>query len=236
MIQLKSILIGYTKPLMSIPNISIEKGTLYALIGSNGSGKSTLLSTIIGITPTIAGEIKLHDKPIEKFNAKEIAKNIAFVNSKFDGIEHLTVFDYIALGRAPYTDTFGRLTKEDEQIINDVIELLNINDFKDRPTLKLSDGERQLVAIGRALAQTTPILLMDEPTSFLDYGNRKKIAQLLKKLSQEENKCILFSTHDIDLCLDLEIPVLVVNHSSKVLEELPEKSTKNQLTLIGFGV
>ena len=116
------------------------------------------------------------------------------------------------------------------------MEILNLHSFKEKFTLNLSDGERQLVAIARALAQTTPIIILDEPTAFLDYGNRIKLIQLLSKIALEEQKCIVFSSHDIDLCLDSSIQMLIVNQQNKTMELCPSSISKKEVLALGFGI
>ena len=220
---------------MVISNLDLECGKMYALIGSNGSGKSTLLNTILGSLPILGGKLSINNRESSVLSKHDLAKTIAFVDSKFDGIEHLTVYDYVALGRTPYTNAIGRLTEEDRLIIDSSIEKLHLNQFKDRETSKLSDGERQLVSIARSICQTTPIILLDEPTAFLDYGNRKRLIAILTRLAKEENKCILFSTHDIDICLEEdEINLLIVNQSSKEIEMHPNTLDKSSIISIGF--
>lgn len=236
MIRFNKCEIGYKSVLIRIPELNLLAGNIYALIGANGSGKSTLLNTITNKKSLFDGELFIDSKSHATFSAKELAQKIAYVDSKFDGVEFLTVEEYISLGRTPYTDAFGRLGEKDNQAILKAIELLNLNSFKDKFTVNLSDGERQLVAIARALAQTTPIIVLDEPTAFLDYGNRIKLIHLLSKIALEEQKCIVFSSHDIDLCLDYKIQMLIVNQQNKTMELCPSDISKKEVLGIGFGI
>ena len=232
MIQFNTVEIGYKQALLTINKLELKSGEVYALIGSNGSGKSTLLNTILKKTPIFTGDVNLNSTVLTS-----LAKTIAFVDSKFDGIEHLSVVDYIALGRTPYTNALGRLRSEDHVIIDAAIEKLNLEKFRNRETLKLSDGERQMVSIARAICQSTPIILLDEPTAFLDYGNRKKLIETLSGIAKAENKCILFSTHDIDICLEEKgINLLVINQSKKELELYPNTISKSEIISIGFDL
>lgn len=235
MIQFNSIEIGFHSPLISIPHLELKHGEIYALIGANGTGKSTLLQTILKKTKPLTGEIQLNSLNIQTLTQKEMATKIAFVESKFDGIEHLSVYDYVALGRTPYSDILGRLTQKDHTIIEGALNSLNLADFPERQTLELSDGERQMVAIARALAQTTELILLDEPTAFLDYGNRFKLIQRLKTLAKTEGKTILFSTHDIDLCLEEKLALLVINQKTKNLEQLASGCLKSLVLETGFN-
>ena len=127
----------------------------------------------------------------------------------------MRVFDFIALGRTPHTNAFGRLSKLDINKVEEAIKALNIEHLKEEFTTNISDGERQLVAIARAFAQDTPIILLDEPTAFLDYLNKKTALELLKTNAEKFMKCIVLSSHDLELCIDAKIPFLVVNNSKK---------------------
>lgn len=237
MIQFNTVEIGYKQALLTINKLELKSGEVYALIGSNGSGKSTLLNTILKKTPIFTGDVNLNSTVLTSYSVTDLAKTIAFVDSKFDGIEHLSVVDYIALGRTPYTNALGRLRSEDHVIIDAAIEKLNLEKFRNRETLKLSDGERQMVSIARAICQSTPIILLDEPTAFLDYGNRKKLIETLSGIAKAENKCILFSTHDIDICLEEKgINLLVINQSKKELELYPNTISKSEIISIGFDL
>lgn len=235
MIHFEAVEIGYTKTLIHIHEVQLESGAIYALIGSNGSGKTTFLNSIIGKTKLIGGSIHLSNKDLNTISARELAKKVAYVESRFDGIEFLNVEEYLALGRTPYTDAFGRLNESDLVHIDHALKVLNLKDFAKRSTLKLSDGERQLSAIARALVQTTPIIILDEPTAFLDYGNRKKLIGILKKIAKEENKCILFSSHDLDLCLEENLNLLIVDQKSKNLVASKGELTKNEILELGFN-
>jgi iron complex transport system ATP-binding protein len=217
MIHLKNCTIGYSSALFSIDDILLNKGSIYALIGSNGAGKSTLFSTLTNQLSTLSGTITIASQPLNYIKLKEIAKKVAFVQSKTDYPDFLTVEAYLALGRTPYTNTFGRLAREDHEIIKHVIKRLKIEEFLPKFMHKLSDGERQIMAIASALIQETPVLLLDEPTAFLDYGNRIKIIQLLKEIAVTEEKCIMFSSHDLELCLEEINQFLYIDQAKKKL-------------------
>jgi iron complex transport system ATP-binding protein len=208
---------------------------MYALIGANGSGKTTFLQSITGINSPLKGEILISGESISKLNRIEKAKTISFVGSKFDGIDYLKVKDYIALGRTPYTNALGRLDETDLKVVNETIVLLQLEKLQDKFTTELSDGERQLAAIARAIAQQTEIIILDEPTAFLDYANRKKVMELMKKISIELNKCVIVSSHDLELCLESEIDLVVVNKKLKKLTFYEANSlSKVELIEIGF--
>ncbi len=234
MIDLKNIEIGHKSVLFKIDDLQLVKGKMYALIGANGSGKTTFLQSITGINKPLKGEVMVFDNSISKLNRIEKAKTISFVGSKFDGIDYLKVKDYIALGRTPYTNALGRLDETDLKVVNETIELLQLDHLKNKFTTELSDGERQLAAIARAITQQTEIIILDEPTAFLDYANRKKVMELMKKISIELNKCVIVSSHDLELCLESEIDLLVVSKKASVLK-LYEANSLSKIELIEIG-
>ena len=209
MIQLTKLIIGHQSELLRLENIMLSSGNVYALIGRNGIGKSTFIQTVSGMQKALGGDILLDGQSISGFMSKEIAETISLVDTRFEGVEYLKVKDYLALGRAPFTDAFGRLTPKDWQVVQDVSSELAITHLLEKFTDQISDGERQLCSVGRAFVQETSVILLDEPTAFLDYMNRKLLLELLVRLAREKNKCIVLSTHDLDLCLDQSIPFLL---------------------------
>ncbi len=236
MIAVENTKIGFQTPLFSIESLHLKSGKMYALIGSNGSGKTTFLKSLIGLIEPISGKILVKEKSIFSLQRSERAKTIAFVNSKFDGVDFLRVRDYIALGRTPYTNALGRLSSADWKIVDDTIELLELGIYANKYTTELSDGERQLSAIAMAVAQQTEIIILDEPTAFLDYANRIKIITLMQKITQEMNKCVIVSSHDLELCLESKIDLLVIEKKSKKLSHFQSNQlTKEKLIEIGFG-
>lgn len=236
MIQFKNVHIGYSTPLLTIEELNLRAGEIYVLIGANGAGKTTLLNSIIGKTKSISGQLIIDKIDSNHITTRELAKRIAYVESRFEGVEFLSVRDYISLGRTPYTNAFGRLNNEDNTLIDKAIQLMNLNDFSDRSTIELSDGERQMASIAKALVQATPIILLDEPTAFLDYGNRKKLIQILKHISKMENKCILFSSHDIDLCLEEKLQLVLIDQKEKKLSLCPINTKKSEILTKGFNI
>jgi iron complex transport system ATP-binding protein len=236
MIDIRAGKIGYKNVLLEIQNLHLPSGSIHALIGANGAGKSTLLNTLTGKTKLLEGEISIAERNLNTVSERERSRLIAFVESSFSGVEYLRLEDYVLLGRSPYTDAFGRNTKEDKRIANDAISLFGLDDYRNTDTSELSDGERQLAAIARAITQDTPVILLDEPTAFLDYGNRKTLISELNKITSEKNKCILFSTHDIDLCIEENIPVLLIEQATQQLIQTNELMTKVEILLKGFNL
>ena len=235
MITLQYIEIGYKTTLFSIENIQLKKGYVYALIGANGAGKTTFLQSLTGFNQSIKGEVVVSNKSIYTFSRLDKAKTISFVASKFDGIDYLKVIDYISLGRIPYTNALGRLTDYDKELVNESIRLLNLEVLSEKYTIEISDGERQLVAIARALTQQTEVIILDEPTAFLDYSNRKKVMETMKDIAIKLNKCIIISSHDLELCLESNTQLLVIHKARKAMILFDENTlTKEKLISIGF--
>jgi iron complex transport system ATP-binding protein len=225
MIQLTRVSVGYSGELLHAEKLELEAGKVYALVGRNGIGKSTFIQTILGIQKQLAGEITMNGQLISEYNPREIAEFISLVDTRFEGVEYLKVKDYLALGRAPFTDAFGRMDSNDWRIVEEVASDLAIQHLLEKNTDQISDGERQLCAVGRAFVQETPVILLDEPTAFLDYINRKKLLELLVRLAGDKKKCIVLSTHDLDLCLDQKVPFLLAAHGTVSLHETLSKET-----------
>lgn len=181
----------------------IEPGSLTALLGRNGTGKSTLLRAVAGLGPVAAGSIDLCGRPLPSLPPRLRAQTVAFVTTDKVRIANLAAEEVVALGRAPYTNWIGRVQEIDRDIVARALELTGMSAFARKTMDTLSDGECQRIMIARALAQDTPVILLDEPTAFLDLPNRYELATLLRRLAHEEHKCILFSTHDLDVALSL---------------------------------
>ncbi len=195
-------------------NLTFEEGKLISLVGANGIGKSTLLRTVTGIQKQLFGTVTLNEKDIRHYDSLSLAQNLSLVLTEKLPPSNLTVFELIALGRQPYTNWLGKLSEEDLEKINQAIALTHVEHFIDKKHHEISDGQLQIVLIARALAQDTPLIILDEPTTHLDLFHKVSVFKLLKKLSQETNKCILFSTHDIDLAIQLSDEMIVMSESS----------------------
>lgn len=229
-IDIEELSISYSKrrvAVMEQVNLQFDSAKVYAFLGENGIGKSTLLKAIAGILPFQNGIIKLKGKTLEEWSKAELAKTVAIVLT--DSINHsmLSVFDFVAYGRYPFTNWLGKLRDEDIQVIEESISKCNAEELKYKRLSDLSDGERQKVMIARALAQQTPIIILDEPTTHLDIRNTKAVFKLLKNLAVDQNKTILFSTHQLDAVMHIA-DALVIHTKDQVLMSTPEEYNQNK--------
>ncbi|WP_317192058.1 ABC transporter ATP-binding protein [Snuella sedimenti] len=200
--------IGYTtrkskNMVASNINIELHRGELVGLVGANGIGKSTLLRTLTTLQNPLGGTILLNNKKLANYTSLELAKSMSLVLTEQIISKNLSVFELIALGRQPYTNWIGNMENEDVSMVNQALKLTNIYDIKHKRCFELSDGQLQKVMIARALAQDTDLIILDEPTTHLDMYHKAYILKLLQKLAKETNKTILFSSHEIDLAIQL---------------------------------
>jgi len=224
-LQSENLEIGYfskkqKNSLVSNISLSLEKGKLIALIGENGIGKSTLLRTLTGIQKPLAGKVLINNLPFDKYNALDLAKKLSVVLTEKLPPSNLTVFELVALGRQPYTNWIGKLSEMDILKTNEAIALTQIEHLKHKKHFEISDGQLQKVLIARALSQDTELIILDEPTTHLDLLHKVSLLKLLKKLTHETKKCILFSTHDIDLAIQMSDEMIVMN-GQNILQDLP---------------
>ena len=212
MIELRNITLAFgSNKLISDASARFSRGNMVALLGRNGTGKSTLLRAIAGLGKVEMGDIIIDGNIITTLSASERAERIAFVNTERVDVDALTVRELVGIGRSPYTNWIGRLTTEDSKVVEHAMEVTGVMKFAERRVNTLSDGEAQRAMIARALAQDTPIILLDEPTSFLDLPNRYELCRLLGDLAHKENKCVIFSTHELDIALSLADSIALVD-------------------------
>ena len=202
-ISLSQLSVGYTPshPVISDINLELRSGQLACLIGENGIGKSTLLKTLTGFLPKLKGSLLLGNRDIESFSQRELARQVSIVLTQKPDVQNLTIEEIIGLGRSPYTGFFCRLRAEDRKVVDDAIATMGIEKLRGRMIQTLSDGERQKVMIAKALAQETSIILLDEPTAFLDFPSKAETFQSLQRMAHERDKLILLSTHDLELAV-----------------------------------
>ncbi len=195
-------------------NLELQSGKLIALIGANGIGKSTLLRTLTGIQKPLSGTVFLNGKEIQNYTPIKLAQNLSLVLTEKLPPSNLTVFELVALGRQPYTNWIGTLSADDLEKIHQSIQLTQIEHLVNKKHYEISDGQLQKVLIARALAQDTPLIILDEPTTHLDLLHKVSLFKLLKKLASETQKCILLSTHDMDLAIQLSDEMIVMTEEN----------------------
>lgn len=212
-IRLHHLSIGYRRgPVVARDiNITILGGRLTCLIGDNGIGKSTLLRTLSGFQPKVGGEIWLGSREADSLSQRERSRIISIVLTQRPEMGGLTVHDLVGMGRSPYTDFWGNLAARDELAVRQSLVETGAWPLRDRKIDSLSDGECQKVMIARALAQETPIILLDEPTAFLDFHSRIDTLRLLSRLAHTMGKTILLSTHDLQLAAELADLLLLLS-------------------------
>ena len=201
-------------------NIELQKGELVGLVGVNGVGKSTLLRTLTNVQNALSGDILIHDKNIKHYAALDLAKVLSLVLTEQFMSKNLSVFELVALGRQPYTNWVGNLSEKDLTIVNTALTQTNISNIKHKRCFELSDGQLQKVMIARALAQDTDLIILDEPTTHLDIYHKVYTLKLLQKLAKETHKTILFSSHEIDLAIQL-CDKLIVMTPQHVVFDMP---------------
>lgn len=202
-LQASKLNVGYGSKVV-FPNISFTatEGDMIALLGVNGIGKSTLLRTLAGLQKSVSGDIKIGDRELNGLSAADKAKVVSIVLTERVYIDNIKVRDFVALGRSPYTAWLGQLSSHDEQVVQQVIDVMKLQKLEQKFFNELSDGERQKVLIARALCQQTPLVILDEPTAFLDFRNKRDILNTLQEISIALKKTIIFSTHDIEAALE----------------------------------
>lgn len=226
-IQLRQLSIGYkgkSHHKVVAENICCDlfSGELTCLLGTNGVGKSTLLRTLAGFQPKLNGRILLEGKELEKYTARELSAVISVVLTEKCDIRNMTVRELVGMGRSPYTGFWGKLSREDQEIVEKAIESVNIGQLASRMLHTLSDGERQKAMIAKALAQETPVIYLDEPTAFLDFPSKVEIMQLLHQLTRETRKTIFLSTHDLELALQIADKIWLMDKTNGISSGTPE--------------
>lgn len=222
--------IGYKdKAILPPINVSLKEGNLIALIGPNGAGKSTLFKTLTAHIKPLKGKIELFGKELTDYSSKEKARLIGLVLTERPDDMFLKVYDVVASGRCPYTDFFGKIGKDDENVIQESLDIVGINKLKDRYFNTLSDGEKQKVMIAKTLAQNTPIIFMDEPTAFIDYPSKIELFSLMKMLTKERNKTIIFSSHDLELLLRYTDDIWLISKGKQLISAKKDDLIGNEI-------
>lgn len=236
-LRTKSLSIGYgEKVIVSDINATLDAGDMVALIGPNGAGKSTLFKTLSSRIKPVEGTIELMGKDLTAYSPNEKAKLLGIVLTERPDDMFISVYDIVASGRYPYSGLFGKLNEKDETIIKESLEIIGISKLIDRRFHTLSDGEKQKVMIAKSIAQSTPVIMLDEPTAFLDYPSKIELLGILKTLTKEKGKAILFSSHDMELTLRHTDKLWIIAHgmpfmAGNSLEMMENGILKNYLGL-----
>ena len=210
-IEVENLSFGYTQSeILKELSFEVTSGAFVGIAGPNGAGKTTLLNLLCGLLSCKAGSIKIDTAHIESYSVKKLAQKIAVVRQEFVPVFDFCVAEMVSMARTPYLGTFGFESKTDKKVVAEALEMTNTAHFASRPLASLSGGERQRVFIARAIAQDTAILLLDEPTSFLDLKHQVSIYDLLKKMQLEKGKTIIAVTHDINLAAQYADETLLV--------------------------
>ena len=214
-IKIDNLSIGYIsrkKQHLIASNISfsLEEGCIMGIVGSNGIGKTTLLKTLNGNLPSISGNITYKNKALNNYSPEELAKTVSIVTTESPNSKNLTVWELVSLGRHPYTNWLGNVSSEDIKQTKNALLKMEIDQLSSKKCYEISDGQLQKVLVARALAQDTPIIQLDEPTTHLDLYHKIQLLKLLKTITRQDNKTILFTTHDIESAIQLCDKMLVL--------------------------
>jgi iron complex transport system ATP-binding protein len=227
-IHIKQLSVGYpnlsstAKGIILPPiNASLTPGELVALVGRNGIGKSTFLRTLVGLQSAIDGLVEINNQPLYTYKRNALSRLMCFISTDITRIPHLKAFDLVALGRFPYTGWMGKLKVNDKMVIYDALEMVGLRTMAWRNVDTLSDGERQRTLIARALVQNTPIMILDEPTAYLDVIHKYEVMDLLRQIAHKENKIVLFSTHDLNIAQNTVDKIWLLTRS-EMIEGAPE--------------
>lgn len=218
---------GIPKVVSDSLNLELLPGEMVCLLGPNGAGKSTLMRTLAGLQPAISGNIIVNDTPLYTLSPADLARNLSLVLTDRIEANNLTVRDVVGLGRIPYTDWLGKLTKLDHDKIEWALAATETAEFQNHKINSLSDGERQKVMLARALAQDTAIIFLDEPTAHLDFPSRVEMMRFLHHLARKENKTILLSTHELDLALQAADRLWLMKKNGSLITGSPEDLVLN---------
>lgn len=223
-LEAKSLSVGYNKKaILENLEFALYPGDFVCLMGSNGRGKTTLIKSLCGQLELHSGKILLNQVDVENLSALQISHIISVVLTDRLDLPHLSVRQFVALGRAPHTGFWGSLRTRDWQAVERALQDLQIEELAELQYNQLSDGQRQMVAVARAVAQETPIILLDEPTNYLDMPHKMALLSLLKRIAYERRTAILFSSHDWDVISEMCTLVWLTDLQGKLQIGMPEE-------------
>lgn len=236
-VQLNKLTVGYDGiPLVSEMNIGIRQGEIVSLIGPNGSGKSTILKSLVRQLPVVSGTVFLSGKDMAQLREQDTATQMAVVLTDRIKAELMTCYDIVATGRYPYTGRFGKLTAEDEEKVEEAIRLVHAEEIGPRSFQAISDGQKQRILLARAIAQEPDIIVLDEPTSYLDMRYKLELLTILKQLSREKRVTVIMSLHEIDLAQRISDKVLCVRENHAFSYGTPDEIFRGDLLQELYGL
>lgn len=218
---------GVSKATLKALNLAIQGGEFICLLGPNGTGKSTLIRTLAGVQPALSGSLQLQGKPFKTITPRERARMVSIVFTDSLPIGMMDAYSFAALGRHPYSGWLGGLCDADHKRIQWALQAVGAEDLSQRQVAELSDGERQKVSIARALTQESQLMLLDEPTAFLDLPRRVELMRILRDLAHREQIGMLLSTHDLDLALRFADRLWLITPDGELIQGLPEALALN---------
>ncbi|MBY0067024.1 ABC transporter ATP-binding protein [Empedobacter falsenii] len=222
-LKLENVSVGYgSKEIVLAINATINSNELVAVLGKNGAGKSTLINSILGFQKTLNGEIYLENNSIKKLSSQEIAQQIAVVLPRLSIVPKIKVLELVAMGRLPYHKVLKKISEEEQNLIDEVLELVGITNLANQFANEISEGQLQLVMIARALCQDAKLVILDEPTSNLDLANQYRIFNLLNELKLKMNKSFLMITHEVDFALEKADKIWWIENGN-LFENIPEQ-------------
>lgn len=233
MLQTSALAIGYKnggktpRVVANHLNLQLNAGEFVCLVGPNGVGKSTLLRTVIGLQPKLAGEIQLSGRKLATYHPRELANQVSVVLTSPISVGAMRVDELVAMGRFPFTGLFDRMTDHDWDVVHETLRVVGVDKLSHRYIHTLSDGERQKVMIARALAQEPRLLVLDEPTAYLDLPGRVVVMDLLHDLASGKDKAVLTSTHELDLALRHADRIWLMNDEGQISQGAPEDLVLN---------
>jgi iron complex transport system ATP-binding protein len=226
---------GQAKVVAFFDDMLFGPGDFIALVGINGAGKSTLLRSLCGIQPLLSGEITINGRKIEDFSLDELSKSVSIVLTQKVGGFNLKVIDAVAAGQMPYTDAFHRMKKKNFDVVYNAMDRCGVSQYQHLPLDELSDGMFQKTMIARAIAQDTGTILLDEPSAFLDFASKHALFQMLGRLSSSEGRCVVISTHELDLALRYCNRILFVTEGKSRLMTIEEAKADSGFLAMGGG-
>ncbi|MBQ4423436.1 MAG: ABC transporter ATP-binding protein [Clostridia bacterium] len=236
-ISAEKMTVGYDgRPLIENVSIGVRRGEILTLIGPNGSGKSTILKSMIRQLKLIAGTVVLDGRDMAALKEREIAKKLAIVMTERIRGELMTCRDVVETGRYPYTGRLGILTKEDKAVVAEALETVHASDFADRPYNAISDGQRQRILLARAIAQEPEVIVLDEPTSFLDVKHKLELLDILKTMVRERNVAVIVSLHELDLAEKISDRVVCVADGRIDRCDVPENVFRDDYIASLYGI